>query len=549
MKRILFPLLLILVFNYFGAGFLKAQNMPFALRSQDSTYLGHPIQLKDGRIATIMGTWKGDSTDGGGVAFFDSLGNFLQSTSIGKAQGGEYLGPDIIQDDEDNLVLLFTNISTQGIFVYDFDIRMVKIRPDGSILWDITLADSVSLLGAQVIQAANGDYLVVGTGFLNINAQRDLYLARIQRNGVPLWGKLIGSNASELGASIVELPSGDLILLGRYIGVGSIRTEMIRTGPGGNVKWGKVFGKQKHHHIPGGMILDSRGTLAFTGFSSLKYSSWQVKKKTFICRADTNGNLLWTRTYDGPWYEYENGRCILETPDQGYVMAGNTDFPYGGASVARSTLLIKTDSNGAVLHAANLGILGEDHVWLNSHSDGGYLVGAVRFWIPPGTPSSNQRSHGWLFKTGPDLLIGCLDSNRTADYSDFLINPGDSQLTINSLNHVDVVESDSAYQVLVSTQFMCGMTGLKEPRATFSLRLYPNPARDQVWLEGDARIQPGQNYELILLDLQGRKVKQEKGRWPTEERLSLDADDLPAGLFLVELRTTYGRWSGKLVRE
>ena len=82
-------------------------------------------------------------------------------------------------------------------------------------------------------------------------------------------------------------------------------------------------------------------------------------------------------------------------------------------------------------------------------------------------------------------------------------------------------------------------TGLREELAA-SIRLYPNPAREQLYLEWEQL----QVEEILLLDLQGRILSKESNPLP---RQAMKLDGIPAGLYLVQLKTQQGIWTEKVV--
>ena len=110
----------------------------------------------------------------------------------------------------------------------------------------------------------------------------------------------------------------------------------------------------------------------------------------YLVRTDSDGELLWSKTYGGP--DQDNGWSVHETSG-GFILAGFTkSFGAGGFDL----YLIKTDSDGEIVWANTYGGKGDDLSWgLTPTSDGGYvLVGET-------TSSGAGEEDCFLVKTDP----------------------------------------------------------------------------------------------------------------------------------------------------
>ena len=93
----------------------------------------------------------------------------------------------------------------------------------------------------------------------------------------------------------------------------------------------------------------------------------------YLVKTDVSGNIMWTKTYgeDGS----EDGRCVRQTPDGGYIIAGNTQ-PIG--VMGSYIWLIKTNSSGDTLWTKKWGKIPTPAVntgrCVQLTSDGGYII-------------------------------------------------------------------------------------------------------------------------------------------------------------------------------
>jgi hypothetical protein len=92
----------------------------------------------------------------------------------------------------------------------------------------------------------------------------------------------------------------------------------------------------------------------------------------YLIKTDSYGDTLWTRTYGGE--SNDEGRSVQQTsPDSGYIIAGYTEsFGTGGSDV----YLIKTDSSGDTLWTRTYGGESNDEgrSVQQTFPDSGYII-------------------------------------------------------------------------------------------------------------------------------------------------------------------------------
>jgi len=91
----------------------------------------------------------------------------------------------------------------------------------------------------------------------------------------------------------------------------------------------------------------------------------------YLIKVDSDGNLLWSRTYGGS--QDDGANCIVQAGDVGYVIAGYTtsDVP------SQSAWLVKTDSSGQMQF--NRTVPGLEVNSIVSTEDGGYVLATKCF--------------------------------------------------------------------------------------------------------------------------------------------------------------------------
>jgi hypothetical protein len=90
----------------------------------------------------------------------------------------------------------------------------------------------------------------------------------------------------------------------------------------------------------------------------------------YLVKTDAAGDTLWTRTYGGSTVDW--ARCVQQTTDSGYIVAGYTRS-YGAG--LEDFYLVKTNSAGDTLWTRTYGGTGNDEAYdIQQTTDGGYIV-------------------------------------------------------------------------------------------------------------------------------------------------------------------------------
>ncbi|MCK4498522.1 hypothetical protein KAU25_04930, partial [Candidatus Bathyarchaeota archaeon] len=182
-------------------------------------------------------------------------------------------------------------------------------------------------------------------------------------------------------------------------GIGNHNLWMVKTDKQGNHVWNRTFG----------------GSLADVGSSIIQTpdAGYVVAGNTrsfgagnddvWLLKTDRFGNYVWHRTYGGTDHDY--GKTVVQTSDGGYAIAGYTkSFGAGGLDL----WLVKTDAWGN--HQWNQTYGGTQYDWGMSvvqTSDGGYTVAGYTQSFGAGNTDI------WLVRISTDSGLTWTDS--TAD--------------------------------------------------------------------------------------------------------------------------------------
>jgi len=136
---------------------------------------------------------------------------------------------------------------------YGFGIHLIKTLDNGDTLWTGFYGGQFNDYLADVIVTSDGNYLVVGSTQSFLSTGYDLYIIKIDPNGSVLWAKQYGGNSNESGSSVIEAQNGDYIILGSSESFGSVAPEsatiyLLRVDNNGNIVWSNVYGGEGNNY-------------------------------------------------------------------------------------------------------------------------------------------------------------------------------------------------------------------------------------------------------------------------------------------------------------
>jgi len=212
--------------------------------------------------------------------------------------------------------------------------------------------------GFGLISQADSGYLVAGYIQSSANADRDIYLVRINNNGDLIWESKIGANSTDpydtvndAAYNVISAPDGGYFVTGSMNGYSSCcgKIFLMKVSSGGDSLWTRTYSTG----IGYSLALTDDGGVAIGG--TLQETNNQ---EIIIIKTDTAGNLLWEKTYSGSGYEF--GASMVKTSDGGFAITGITDSKGGGY---QDIYLVRTNSSGDMLW---------DHTYGGNNIDQGY---------------------------------------------------------------------------------------------------------------------------------------------------------------------------------
>jgi hypothetical protein len=277
------------------------------------------------------------------------------------------------------------------------DVMLLKLDGDGNLQWSqiygIVPPDGwpVSTGVNSITQTSDGGYIATGTS--HSHRLENALVLKLHPQGNIQWAKAYGGPEAEGFNDIKQTPDGGFIAVGGIATKGTSWTEpldlwVVKLYPDGGIEWQKSYSSigQVYARDSYGVSvqLASDGGYAVGGvyFESYGYG---VGNKAWIMKLDTQGNIIWQKTYGG--YNSDLISSMAMTDDGGYVLSGISSSFWECCSGHH--WILKLDGNGNVPDcsimrvpdievgapvAAAQDIAIEDHSWRSIHTLPGNLT-------------------------------------------------------------------------------------------------------------------------------------------------------------------------------
>jgi hypothetical protein len=266
------------------------------------------------------------------------------------------------------------------------DFYLVKTDGAGDTLWTRTYGDTGYQGSWSVRQTADKGYVMTGTTMPPGGTLFDVRIVKTSAAGNPVWTKTYDWGNGDEGHDVRQTADSGYVIAGctRSFGAGMDDILLIKTTGSGDSVWIKAiggFGSDIGYSI---LETPDQGYV-IAGFSS---GIGGFNEDVYLVRTGASGDTVWTRRYGGTGDD--EGLCVAQTSDGGFIITGLAHLP-GPSDI--SVYLVRTDSSGDTLWTRTYG--GPYHDVGNSvqqTSDGGFIVAATTY---PRVADADA----WLIKT------------------------------------------------------------------------------------------------------------------------------------------------------
>ena len=315
------------------------------------------------------------------------------------------------------------------------DIFVAKYAPDGTHIWSYRFGDSDDQYGFTVTVDASGNVIQAGMFFGRVDfgngpltsaGTSDIFVAKFNSSGAPLWSKRFGDSSTQEATSVTADATGNVIITGAYLGTVDFGSGPLPSSGNHDIFLAKFNSEGVHlwsDHFGDGdsqfgrrVAADASGNIIlvgeFYGRADFGDGSLLSAGGRDICMAKfaSDGSHSWSKRFG----DADNQAAPRVTVDAsgniiiaGYF-EGTVDFGGGTLTSAGSAdlLVAKFDSSGNHLWSAGYGDSSFQHAYgVAADASGniimsGYFTGEVDFG--GGTLSSAGDYDVFLARFDPD---------------------------------------------------------------------------------------------------------------------------------------------------
>ena len=213
-----------------------------------------------------------------------------------------------------------------------YDVFLVKVDSDGSLLWNMTYGGSEDDAANSIVQASDGGYIL--SGYTNSGVQsQSSWLVKTNSSGQLQWSRVIpGTEAT----SIVCTSDGGYASATKQ----STGFELVKLDSSGQTQWNRTYTGPGNSGAESA-IQTNDGGYAVAGWVNDAGNATSTR----LIKTDSSGNVQWDRTYSGL-----GAYALIQTSSGGYALTGDRAF------------LMITDSYGQVQWNRNYDALSEDNL-------------------------------------------------------------------------------------------------------------------------------------------------------------------------------------------
>lgn len=515
--------------------------------------------------------WAKNSTGGtyGGARCIttDNNGNIYSA--------GVFTTPTITFDNQS-----INNISTNSNLRESY---IVKHNPSGDVLWlkhvggtgeeqifDITSDNNNNI---YIIGDFDSPTLTFGNSTLVNAGNQDVFLAKFDSDGNPLWAKSFGSDKYDYGTTLTVDNSGNVFIGGQFFSStinfdSYVLTNVEASLPNidhdvfyakldasGNVLWAKSNGGTGYDELVC-MTTDSNGNLIISGYfysPSIVFGTSTLYNTNnygdiFLVKYNSDGVFGWARKYGGS--NYDNVRDIDTDSDGNIYTVGHFESPtltFGSTTLTNqgstNIFLTKHNTSGTVLWAKQAGTTQSNlatGLTVDTNNDI-YITGAFSASISfESLPSHTTLGSNDIFICKYNVAGNALWSKTTGG-SGFDTLPKISSSPTNEISitgysgstsiNFDNIPLTTLNNMLFVAKFPGSFLEIEEHTAE-NFSIFPNPVKSVLTIKNNnASI----GAQFTIYDINGRLVV--KGN--LNQTNTIDTSSLENGLYTISIENSF----------
>jgi len=202
-----------------------------------------------------------------------------------------------------------------------YDAYVIKLSSDGKVLWSKAYGGNTNEEAHDVTELSDGSLIVVG-GTESFGAgDFDFYVIKLAPDGSKIWERYYGQKKADVFYCVTANKNGGFTAAGYTRSYHAKKKDLtvMRCDKDGNPLWHKIVGKQNHEIAHDITTTEDDGVIIAGETKSMGHG----KQDFYILAFDKNGKLTFAKTYGGK--KNDVAYAISKTKDGGYIIAGESE--------------------------------------------------------------------------------------------------------------------------------------------------------------------------------------------------------------------------------
>jgi hypothetical protein len=453
-------------------------------------------------------------------------------------------GLGVIQLDDDGYIFLADENGNIG----NANIHLIRTDSLGIIKWERIVGDNVLRWGNDFKQTSDKGYIIAGYTYQSTLSGYDLMLIKTDSLGQIQWEKNVGGTDWDFGEAVMITPDTGFLVVGKTYsyGAGDADAYIVKFNNAGDTMWTRTMGGDSlDFAVSCDIAPDSNYWIAAntTSFGKGSQDAWIIK-------FSPQGDTLWSHFYGDTLEDRVN--AFKTTPDKGFVFVGYTDN-YG--SINKDVWLVRIDSNMNFMWKLpefwNIGP-GEDvalDVSLNDSAQfviSGYTNGAGM----GGYDMKMMVMAEWnIFKYNRNY--GSLEDDETyktiQTHDKGYIMLGTSNGMGPSNTNLFVIKTKPNCDADTTCYYTIGIAEDNLSQSMEEFNIFPNPSSGNLNITINQQSHAG-DVRIRVFNVSGICVKQfDFSDKSPANYYSININDQPGGLYLIEVTVDENRWVQKII--
>ena len=322
----------------------------------------------------------------------------IASSYFDKNFGGSEsdLGESLIETSDGGFLLAGT---TESFGARGIDLWLIKTDAEFNMQWNKTYGGEENEMGGYVIETVDGGYALVGSTSSYGSGEVDLWLIKLESNGIVQWSQNYGGAGTERASSAIQTLDGGFVIVGTQYPSSSGNFDFLitKTDSNGVEQWSRSYGDIYWDEATSVIQTDDKGFL-IAGWKYTLSSGHGANTDFWLVKTNSEGDIEWSNAYGGSGMDQAS--CVVQTHDGGYAVFGFSNS-YGLKQY--DYLLIKINDKGELQWSKTYG-----EPEPNMESDRGYsaiVTSDGGFALAGYSDSYGEKGDFWLIKTDSDGVV------------------------------------------------------------------------------------------------------------------------------------------------